>query len=129
MRLVLWVFRAFVLVMSGGSPITSPTFVRGTMDDSVLGTSALEACVLRERSGPLLGRGWGTVHNDWVTSRSSFLGGQEGDFPLKVGVPSFLWGIDIMQIGGRGFLESVFSDGGGFAENLIAEGSLADSQE
>ena len=59
-----------MLVMSRGSPIASPTFVRGAVDDSMLGTLALEACVSRERSGSSLGRSWGAIHDDQVTSRS-----------------------------------------------------------
>ena len=59
-----------MLVMSRGSPITLPTFVRGAVDDSVLGAATLEACVLREGSGSLFRRGWGTIYNDWVTLRS-----------------------------------------------------------
>ena len=59
-----------MLVMSRGSPITSPTFVRGAVDDSVLGTPALETCVSRERGGSSPGRSWGTIHDDRVTSRS-----------------------------------------------------------
>ena len=70
MRLVLWMFRALVLVMSRGSLITSPAFVRGAMDDNVLGASALETCVLRERGGSSSGRSWGTIHNDRVMLRS-----------------------------------------------------------
>ena len=73
MRLILWMFRAFVLVMSRGSPITSPTFVRGAVDDNVLGTSAFEACVSREGSGVSFQRSWGAVHDDWITLR--FIGG------------------------------------------------------
>ena len=63
-------FWAFVLVMSRGSPITSPTFVRGAVDDSVLGAATLKACVLREGGRSSFWRGWGTVHDDWVMSRS-----------------------------------------------------------
>ena len=70
MRLVLWMFWVFVLVMSRGSPITSPTFVRGAVDDSVLGAAAFETCISRKGSGLPFRRGWGTVHNDQVTSRS-----------------------------------------------------------
>ena len=70
MRLVPWVFRALVLVMSRGSPITLPTFVRGAVDDSVLGTSALETCVSRERGGSSFRRSWGTIHDDRIMSRS-----------------------------------------------------------
>ena len=70
MRLVLRVFRALVLVMSRGSLITLPTFVRGTVDDSMLGTSALEACIPRERGGLLSRRSRGTIHDDRITSRS-----------------------------------------------------------
>ena len=59
-----------MLVMSRGSPITLPAFVRGAVDDSVLGAATLEACVSREGSGSSFRRGWGTVHDDRVTSRS-----------------------------------------------------------
>ena len=70
MRLVLWMFRALVLVMSRGFPIASPTFVEGAVDGNVLGTSALEACVSREGSGSLSGRSRGTIHDDRIMSRS-----------------------------------------------------------
>ena len=63
-------FWAFVLVMSRGSPITLPTFVRGAVDDSVLGAVTLKARVSREGSGSSFWRGWGTVHDDRVTLRS-----------------------------------------------------------
>ena len=56
--------------MSRGSPVTSPTFVRGAVDDSVLGTLAFETCVLRERGGLSSGRSRGTIHDDQVTLRS-----------------------------------------------------------
>ena len=49
MRLVLRMFQASILVVFWGSPITSPTFVRGAVDDSMLRTLALEACVLGKR--------------------------------------------------------------------------------
>ena len=70
MRLIFRMFWAFVLVMSRGSPITLPTFVRGAVDDSVLGAVALEACISREGSGSSLWRGWGTIHDDRVMLRS-----------------------------------------------------------
>ena len=70
MRLIFWMFRAFVLVMSRGSLITSPKFVRGTMNDNMLGAMIPETCVSREGSGALFQGSQGTVHNDWVTSRS-----------------------------------------------------------
>ena len=81
MRLISWMFWAFVLVMSRGSPITSPTFVRGAMNDSMLGAVTLEACVLRKRSGALFWRSWGTIYNDQVMSR-----------PIRGWWPSFLGG-------------------------------------
>ena len=59
-----------MLVMSRDSLITSPTLVRGAMDDSVLGAVTLEACVLRERGRLSFRRGWRTVYNDQVMSRS-----------------------------------------------------------
>ena len=49
MRLVLGVFQAFILVMSRGSLITLPAFVRWTMDDSMSRIPALETCVSGER--------------------------------------------------------------------------------
>ena len=45
MRLISGMFWASAFVMSRSSPIASPTFVRGAMDDSKLSTPALETCV------------------------------------------------------------------------------------
>ena len=125
MGLVLGMFWACILVVSWGSLITLPTFVRGAVDDSMLRTLALEACVSGKRCWLSFRRSWGAVHNNWILLRSvggwwsGSLGGQGGDFPLRIGVPLFLGREDIMQIGSGGFFKPIFSDSSGFAEDLI----------
>ena len=62
-------FWAFMLVMSRGSLITLPTFVKGAVNDSMLGAMTLEACILREGSGALFWGSWGAIHDDQVVLR------------------------------------------------------------
>ena len=69
MRLISGMFWASTLVMSRGHLITAPTFVRGAVDDSVLGALALEACIPGKWHGSSFRRGWGAVHNNQVSLR------------------------------------------------------------